>query len=264
MWQVLYDELQDQGLEIVAVALDAGGVAATEASIRATDLRERPEVLAALMGWSPQQWARQAAPTFTCLIDEEHVVADLFGITNVPMAVWIDEDGRIVRPAEPAGATDNFRRLDPATFALPDDEVQRLQSNRRVYWDALRDWVANGARSAFALSPEEVAARLHRPGESDVRAAAHARIGRHLFALGDHDAAKRHFEHAVRLCPQKWNYRRQSMVLEPDLVGELNTAPEFFQATAALGTQAYYEPIDMPGIRQDPVVDAPPGAPPPP
>jgi len=263
VWQVLYEELKDQGLEIIAVALDTGGKAAVEASIRAEDLDERPDVLATLMGWSQEQWTRKAPPRFTCLIDEEHLIADLYGMTNVPLAVWIDEEGRIVRPTEPAGATDNFRQLDPETFALPDDEVERLQTNRRLYWDAIRDWVAKGENSEFALSPDEVRAKLRRPSEQDVRAAAHARVGRHLFGQGDHEAAKRHFQETVRLCPQKWNYRRQSMVLDPELVGELNTAQGFYDATAALGDQAYYDTIDIPGIRQDPLVNAPPGAPPP-
>ncbi len=262
MWQVLYDELKDQGFEIIAIALDTGGKAAVEASIRAEDLDERPQVLASLMGWSQEQWARKAPPQFTCLIDEEHVVADLYGMTNVPVAVWIDEEGRIVRPTEPAGATDNFRQLNPETFALPDDEVERLEFNRRLYWDAIRDWVAKGRDSEFALSSDEDRAKLHRPSEQDIRAAAHARIGRHLFDQGDHEAAKRHFRAAVELVPHKWNYRRQSMVLEPELIGELNTAPGFFNAAAALGGQAYYEPLDMPGIRPDPLVNAPPGGPP--
>ncbi|MFM2076301.1 MAG: hypothetical protein RJA49_191, partial [Actinomycetota bacterium] len=29
-----------------------------------------------------------------------HVTDDLFGFLNIPMAVWIDETGTIVRPAE--------------------------------------------------------------------------------------------------------------------------------------------------------------------
>lgn len=262
VWQVLYEELRDRDFEIVAVALDAGGKAAVEPSIRCDDLAERPDVLRTLMGWSEEAWQKTAPPSYTCLIDEQHQLSELYGIKNVPEAVWIDEDGRIVRPSEPAGATDNFRQLDPDTFDLPEDEVHRLDTNRRTYWDAIRDWVDKGAESEFALSPDEARAKLRRPSEADVRAAAHARIGRYLFAEGAHDAAKGHFEEAVRLCPEKWNYRRQSMVLEPELVGELNTQAGFFEATASLGGDAYYETIDMPGIQQDPLVTGPVGAPP--
>ena len=42
------------------------------------------------------------------------------------------------------------------------------------------------------------------------------------------------------------------MVLEPELVGELNTAPEFWAAQDALGEQDYHPPIDMPGIAARP------------
>jgi hypothetical protein len=262
VWQVLYEELKDQNFEMVAVALDAGGQAAVEPWIRCTDLAERPDALRTLMGWSEEAWSRTAPPTYTCLIDEEHHVADLCGIKNVPEAVWIDEQGRIVRPAEPAGFGDNFRQMDPETFNLPEDEITRLDANRRLYWDAIRDWVHKGSESRFALSPEEVRAKLRRPSEEDVRAAAHARIGHHLLGQGDNDAAKRHFQEAVRLCPGKWNYRRQSMVLDPELIGELNTQDGFYEATAALGGDSYYDAIDMPGIQPDPLVSGPTGVPP--
>jgi hypothetical protein len=262
VWQLLYEELRGQGFVIIAVALDTGGTAATEVSIRCTDLDERPEVLATALGWSEDVWQRQRPPTYPCLIDEEHLVADLYGMTNVPTAVWIDEEGRIARPAEPAGFSDSFRRRDANTYGLPNDEVERLKSNRRVYWDAIRDWVGKGHESVLALSAEEVQRRRRTPREEDVRAAAHARIGRHLFRQGQHAAAARHLEEAVRLCPEKWNYRRQSMVLEPDLVGKVNASPRYFAATAALGDAAYYAPVDIPGFRPDPLVKAPPGAPP--
>jgi hypothetical protein len=42
-----------------------------------------------------------ASPSHPSLIDQAHVVDELFGIVNVPNGVWIDENGIIVRPAEP-------------------------------------------------------------------------------------------------------------------------------------------------------------------
>ncbi len=254
VWQVLYDELRDQDFEIVAVALDAGGKAAVEPSIRAEDVKERPDVLRTLMGWPEDAWAKAAPPSYTCLIDEDHVVSDLFGIKNVPEAVWVDEEGQIVRPSEPAGATDNFRQLDPDTFDLPEDEVQRLSANRQAYWNAIRDWVDKGSGSEFAYSPDEVLQRQRRPTEADARAALHARIGHLLLGRGDNAGSEEHFTEAVRLSPERWNYRRQSMVLEPELIGELNTQSGFFEACASLGSDGYYDTIDMPGIKQDPAV----------
>ncbi|MDZ7726883.1 MAG: hypothetical protein U5Q44_01090 [Dehalococcoidia bacterium] len=34
-------------------------------------------------------WIERAEPTYPCLIDQHHVVAGKFGMTNVPMAAWI-------------------------------------------------------------------------------------------------------------------------------------------------------------------------------
>ena len=69
--------------------------------------------------------------------------------------------------------------------------------------------------------------------------------------MGINYTAKHHFRRATALCPEKWNYRRQAMVLEPELVGQLNTSPEFFEAQDALGDAPYQTPIDMPGIIPD-------------
>ncbi len=250
---MLYEELKDRDFEIIAVALDTGGKAAVEARIRADWLSDDPsDLLQRLAGWSTDVWRRIAPPEYLCLIDEEHLVADLYGMTIVPMAVWIDEEGRIVRPTETAGQTGYFRRMDHETFQVPDEDAAILEQNRMVYFNAVRDWALKGQESEYALSPEEIRRRVRRPSENDARAAAHARIGRHLFQKGDHEASKRHFEKGVEFCPEQWNFRRQSMVLEPELVGELNTAPEFWAAVAALGERDYHPPIEMPGISGPP------------
>jgi hypothetical protein len=56
---------------------------------------------------------------------------------NVPTAVWIDETGRIVRPAEPAGAADGFRTMNPTTYEMPeeaaaDNKRRRADLRRRA------------------------------------------------------------------------------------------------------------------------------------
>ena len=63
----------------------------------------------------PLPWIDAAKPTYPTLIDREHRLAELYGIVNVPQAVWIDEAGRIVRPAESAGAYEGFRQMNRAT-----------------------------------------------------------------------------------------------------------------------------------------------------
>ena len=223
VWQVIYEELRGEGLEIIAVAFDTAGAAAVEGRIRAADIDERPDVLAALMGWAP--------PTYPCLIDESHTVADLYGMVNVPQAVWIDEQGHIVRPAESAGVIDMAKYMNRETFELPEDVATNGVTARNSYINALR--------------ADEVKRRLRGPGENDVLAATHVKLGRHLFANDALDAAKRHFAEASRLSPDSWNYRRQSMMLDPESVGELNAGPDFWAAVDALGDADYYPPADL-------------------
>ncbi len=249
VWQVIYEELRDQGLEIIAVAFDTAGRAAVEPKIRATDIAERPAMLAGLMGWDDTLWARQAPPTYPCLIDETHLVAELYGMTNVPQAVWIDEQGRIVRPPESAGTIDMVRHLNRETLELPDAAIAEGAEARNAYIAALRDWVRHGVDSRYALPAAEVKRRLRGPGEAEVRAATHVKLGRHFYANGALVQAKRHFDEAVTLCPDSWNYRRQSMMLDPENVGQLNAGPDFWAAVDALGDEPYYPPADLAPVR---------------
>jgi hypothetical protein len=245
VWQVIYEELRGKGLEIIAVAFDTGGKAAVEAKIRAADCAERPAVLARLMGWAPELWARQAPPTYPCLIDEKHVVAELYGMVNVPQGVWIDEAGRIVRPAESAGTSDMVRDMNRETFEVPDTAADRGIAIRNTYIDALRDWVKNGAASPYVLPANEVKKRMRGPSEAEVRAATHVKLGQYLYSKGALDRAKFHFKEAVRLHPDSWNYRRQSNMLDPQSIGELNAGPDFWSAVDALGEKQFYPPADF-------------------
>lgn len=232
---------------IVAVALDTAGIPAVEAKVR-PDIGSVPAIMRPLRGWSEDLWGRMAPPSFPCLLDEEHRVAELYGMINVPTAVWIDEDGHVVRPAEPAGVGDEFRAMDPDTFALPAEYEDKQVTRRLQYLDALRDWVRRGTDSPYALSAHQVRERRRLPSDNDVRAAAHVRLARHLYVGGHLDAARSHLEAAVDLCPEKWNYRRQSMVLEPDVVGQLNVSQGYWDAMDALGEKRFYPPLQMPGV----------------
>ena len=144
----------------IAIAFDSGGNAATE------------------------PWIKAAKPTYPCLIDRQHLVAELYDMVNVPTAVWIDERGKIVRPSEPAGVTDAFRKMNHTDFSIPADAMSELQAKRKAYQDALRDWVAKDRRAGSRSADAEVLKRMHTPDDAQVRAAANFRLGEYLFEKG--------------------------------------------------------------------------------
>lgn len=218
MWQLLYDELKDHNFMVVAVAEESRGAE-----------HARP-------------WIEQAKATYWCLIDTDHRVADLFGMVNVPQSVWIDEAGRIVRPAETAGSTDHFRRMDLATRTMsPDDQAAR-QAARTAYLDAVRDWVRTGR---YAL-PADAARRKQPRITADIALAhAHFRLGVWLRRQGRRAEADRHLAEASRLHPESWNMWRQAADLEA--IGKAS-GPEFWARVQALGDKPYYPPPDLPGF----------------
>ncbi len=198
MWQALRTELAPQGFELVTVGLDVLGAAGCREFIEA------------------------ANPDHPSLIDEHHAMANLFGVINIPSSIWIDENGMIVRPAEAAPAPPSDQPgFQPPTGELPQRllemgaEAMKMRASPAEYHAALKDWVAKGADSAFAHTPDEVIARS-RPRTADTALGhAHFELATELEKQGDHDAAIRHFKEAHRLVPDSWTFRRQAWSLEP-------------------------------------------------
>lgn len=216
MWQALFDELQTHGFTVIAVALDDAAGA-------------RP-------------WIEGARPSYPCLIDREHHLADLYGLVNVPQAVWIDEDGRIVRPPETAGATDGFRLMDRRTFTMPEAAAaERVQVKQR-YLDAVRDWARAGRASRYALDAARVAARVETPPPEVALAQAHFRLGEHLARVGQADEARTHFDEAIRLHPDSWAIWRRTA---PKDARGLASGEAFWARVDALGERPYYKPADI-------------------
>jgi hypothetical protein len=208
-----------------------------------------PQTILDIMGWDAQLAKRAGVPTYPCLIDREHVVAERYGMVNVPTAVWIDEAGRIVRPSEPAGMSDGFRAMDTTTFEMPAEAAADTKRRRRIYVEALRDWIAKGVKSEHALVPEEVLRRMAGPTRSEALADAHFRVGAYLHRSGRPDAARPHLEEAVRLRPESWSFRRQAIVLsDPALTGQVAATPGYWEAVTSLGDGHYYAPIEMRGM----------------
>ena len=228
MWQDLYRELGPRGLRIVTVALDTGGAEAV-----------RP-------------WIEAARPEHPTLIDRAHVVDELFGITNVPSGVWIDEAGRIVRPPETAYP----RRPNYQDREIPPDasaeevaditEMKKLRTEAEKYVAALRDWVELGAESHFVLAPEEVLRRSQPRGVEEARAAAHFELGQHLHLLGRAEDAVPHFREAYRLQPDNWTYKRQAWeLLAPHQTPVEVYGTDWLTDVRKIGAENYYPPLEM-------------------
>lgn len=205
MWQALREELHPQGFELVSVGLDTLGAEGCRPYIEA------------------------ANPTHPALIDDQHRLASAFGVINIPSSIWIDETGTIVRPAEaapapPTGETGPRMEIPdelPQRFGEMFAEAMKIQSDPEAYHAALRDWVAKGSASEFALSPEEVIARS-RPRSADMALGhAHFELACALEKAGDHAAAIQHFRRAHALVPDSWTFRRQAWSLEPGADGPL-------------------------------------------
>lgn len=231
---------------MVAVALDAAGKAAVQEFIRPAQIL--PPTLQ-FMGWGPELVSIAAAPEYPCLIDERHVTAELYGLVNVPTAVWIDEEGHIVRPPESPGASDAFRAMNPTTREIPADLAADARRRRAVYVAAVRDWIERGATSRHVLSPEEVRRRMRGFDPDDSLAAAHFRLGVWLAGRGELKSALEQLQEAGRLRPESWTIRRQKIVLtDPSLTAQLAATPEFWQAVRDLGADHYYAPTEMEGM----------------
>lgn len=219
MWQSLYDELKDHGFTVLAVALD------------------QPE--------AARPWIEAAKPAYPCLIDRDHHLADLYNLVNVPQALWIDEQGRIVRPPETAGSTDGFRAMDRKTFTIPEAAIAERTRVKAMYLEAVRDWARHGPASAHALDEGRAAAKLGLPQETIAEAHARFRLGQHLLRrgqAGDADEAREWMAEATRLHPDSWAMWRQAAV--KDARG-LAAGPEFWARVDALGSRPYYAPVDI-------------------
>ena len=221
MWQALRTELHPLGVEIVTVSLELSGPDASRPFIEA------------------------AKPDHPSLLDPTHQLCTLFGVVNIPNVIWIDEQGIIVRPAEPgwAGVAEYPESLQKMMAerakqaaeaakeaakdaAKPKGNIMSAIAggqDREAYPDAIRDWAVNGPSSAYALTPDQVI-DASMPRSTEVSgAAAHFELANHLWRAGSRSSAIWHFDQAHRLQPGNWTYKRQawSLVGHERVGGEL-------------------------------------------
>lgn len=171
------------------------------------------------------RWIDAAAPTHPSLIDTAHVTGELFGFVNIPMAVWIDESGTIVRNAESASIERSPLRDVEVPDGIPDrmrtmlTEVKAIPDHADAYRAAVVDWAERGADSPYALDPDEVVARSLTRTDDSARATACFELGRHLLtthpdgAAAGQAAAIPWWRRAHELDRSNWTYKRQAWTL---------------------------------------------------
>ena len=151
-----------------------------------------------------------AQPQHPSVIDQAHRMDALFGVTNIPSGIWINEDGVIVRPHEsavppPVMRPDNDGQLQPWGMG------GKFGFDANQYAEMVRDWAKNGPNSKYALSPADVIARSHPHTREISEAAAHFELGQHLWRQeGFSERALAHFARAHSLQPDNITYKRQA------------------------------------------------------
>jgi len=82
---------------------------------------------------------------------------------------------------------------------------------REHYIAMVKDWVAKGSESRYALSPDEVVARTGPRSPATSEAAAHFELAQHMWRRdGFSEKAFEHFNDAHRLQPDNITYKRQA------------------------------------------------------
>ena len=146
--------------------------------------------------------------TYPVLMDPDHILTELYAISNVPAVVWIDEQGGIARPNAYEFGSDLLSEFTGRT--------------RGDHFDQIRDWVRHG------VVPEDASSQIADLSDDEVAARLHFRLAAHLRRAGDEDGAARHFEAAAQLAPLDFTVVRAAMPLQ----GESPFGEEFFKVLA--------------------------------
>ena len=116
----------------------------------------------------------------------------------------------------------------------------------KEYTAALRDWVARGKASQYALPPQEVIGRSGSRGQAEAQAAAYFELGQHLWENGQRDLAPRHWREAHRLQPDNWTYKRQAWSLADAFQGQSELYDScWVKDVKKIGAENYYPPLNL-------------------
>jgi hypothetical protein len=180
------------------------------------------------------KWYDAAKATYTTLVDTKHAVSTAFQFINVPMGVWIDERGRVVRPAEPAWTTNQSMKFGE----------KGISTEGEAYVAALRDWVSKGDRSVYALADDEFARRVKPRSAEEMEADANFKLAVWFHEQGKDELAAPHWHRAQELNPDDWNYHRQEWSFTPQDAGR-KWLEKFNKLNAP-----YYPKLELPEKKQ--------------
>jgi hypothetical protein len=168
-------------------------------------------------------WYERANATFVTLVDENHLISSLYGLVNVPSAVWIDETGHV-------------RRIDEGAYAEA-HKTGDLEFGRSDYAPMVVDWVDNGDASRFVKAPTDVAIRAATRDEALAEPA--FILGVYFHSQGNEEKANHYWERAQALNPESWNYHRQDWSFTPEEAGA-----NWLKKFQSLEGKPYYIPIE--------------------
>ncbi|NNE73913.1 MAG: thioredoxin family protein [Acidimicrobiales bacterium] len=134
--------------------------------------------------------------TIPILLDANHLVTELYAVSNIPTVIWIDEDDRIVRPNTAAPGTDTF--------------IDFTGVSCEPHMDAIRRWVRDGE---VELAADEVQGAAGELDNDEINARLYYRLALHARRQGDQAAAEALFKTAGELAPHDFTIRRSAMPL---------------------------------------------------
>jgi len=209
VWQQVFEEINDPNFVLICAAEDVGGEAVAGPIFDA------------------------ANPTYTQVVDVDHIISSAFNFVNVPSSAWIDETGRIVR-------------IDEGTYSkihTISNGDQSIEFGNDIYTPALKDWVANGSASKHVQSAETVAQNIRAHSFDQHKADAAFRLANLFREHGAAEQADRFWALARELNPDSVNFIRQDLTLtEEGSAGET-----FMKMRVEYETEGkdYYRPLDI-------------------